>query len=69
MAHKDYVVKERREDGTSLYECGCLWRGFTCKIEDMCAEGRETALAIKRYFTDTEEGRARIEEVRREAGI
>lgn len=62
MAHEDY--KEIRREGDKRFmECGCVWVGHSCTMDNMCEEGRGTAQAIKNFLTDTPEGRARVKEV------
>lgn len=68
MAHEDY--KEIRCEGDKRFmECGCVWTGHQCTYENACPESRRIADGIMNFLTNTEEGRARVAEVLKEAGL
>jgi hypothetical protein len=59
----------RKEGDMTLMDCGCVWIGHTCTVENMCDDAKRVAFALKRAVYGTDEGRARVAELRRNAGL
>ena len=66
--HDEYKVI--RVDGDKKYRsCGCIETGYGVTMENMCPESRRVAEGILDFLNNTDEGRARVAEVRKEAGL
>lgn len=52
--------KELRRDGDKTFmDCGCVWIGHSCTMDNMCAEGKRIAGGIMAAL-NTPEGEARV---------
>jgi hypothetical protein len=61
------VVSEA--DGKRVMSCGCVWVGHSCPYENQCPDARALADAITRFYTQTDEGRARVAYITEQAKL